>query len=110
MTSKTLLAPLLLAFGFVLGVPALGDDVSSESGSTTDVWIDAIVVDAPSNEATLCVTLNTDDAAVPCVISANGSTLACVTLEPGDNYVLVPASFESDAVGVTVMPDNSGIN
>jgi len=108
MSCKTLLAPLLMAFGFVLGAPALGDDVSSDSGAATGVWIDAIVVGAPSNDMTLCLRLNSGCANLPCVISADGATLACVTLAPGDNYFLVPTP-EPDAV-VTVMPDNDGLN
>jgi len=109
MKSKTLLAPVLMAFGFILGVPALGDDASSDSGATTVATIDAIVVDVPANEMTLCVTLDAIEAAVPCAISADASTLAVVTLGPGVNYVVVPP-VALEAVGVTVMSDNDGIN
>jgi hypothetical protein len=109
MKSRTLLAPVLMGFGFVLGVPALGDDVSSDTGATTIASIDVVVVDAPANEMTLCLTLDTIEAPLPCVINADDSTLACVTLKPGDNYVVVPV-VEPDAVGVTVMPYNPGIN
>jgi hypothetical protein len=109
MKSKSLLAPVLMAFGFIVGVPALGDDVSSDSGSVTDAVIAVTVVDIPSDEMTVCVTLPTVDQPIPCTISADGSTLASVTLESGDNYVLVPV-VDPDVIGVTTMPSNDGVN
>ena len=110
MSCKTLLAPLLMAFGFVLGAPALGDDVSSDSGAATGVWIDAIVVGAPSNDMTLCLRLNSGCANLPCVISADGATLACVTLAPGDSRDVTvtlksaPQGYQYGALEVIGLP------
>jgi|SRR5215831_11337531 len=110
MKSRTLLAPVLTAFGLVLGAPALGDATNASDSTTAAPAIDVAIVDAPTNYMTLCVTLNSSDVPLPCVIRDDHSTLASVTLLPGDNFVLVPP-VDPTIIGVTATsPDNPGIN
>src|SRR5262245_18113278 len=109
MKSRTLLAPVLTAFGLILGAPALGDDPTANDGTTAAPIVDVAVVGAPSDWMTLCLSLNNGTAPLPCEISAENSTLAGVTLYPGDNYVAVPV-VDPVVIGVTSMPENPGSN
>jgi hypothetical protein len=109
MKSRTLLAPVLLAFGMILGAPALGDDPSTNVAATDAPIIDVAIVNAPSDGMTLCVSLDNTAVPLPCVISADDATLACVTLKPGDNFIPVPY-VAPEILAVCAFPENPGVN
>src|SRR6185295_9120713 len=93
MRSNRFLAPALAALGVILGVPALADDPSAMC-AVVDGAIDVSVVDVAGGQLFLCVDAGPAAAGLPCVFRDGDFKLACVTLDPGPNFIVLPEGPE----------------